>query len=296
MKALVKELHGNVVLKEFKNNKILNNNEVLIKVDYAGICKTDIFVANGKIAINEDRILGHEFSGTVISSKSDKFKIGDNIACNPIFDDLTMLGVDHHGCFSDGVIVNASQLLNVGTMNKKLAAYIEPIAASLAPIKSFLFKNNISNKALKGIVVGDNRISKLTYQLMKKAGYDIKLVTTNDLKYIEPNSLDYIIETALSDDLFKYSHIILKKKGHLILKSRNYSTYNLSFYDFLKKEIVLEPLYYMDFDFVISFVINNKLESLLESFFGNVYNLEQWEDAFKEDALGNKKVFFKLSK
>lgn len=38
---------------------------VLVKVHYAGICRTDIGVANGMVAHKDSIILGHEFCGTI---------------------------------------------------------------------------------------------------------------------------------------------------------------------------------------------------------------------------------------
>ena len=38
---------------------------VLVKVHYAGICRTDIGVANGAINHKDTIILGHEFCGTI---------------------------------------------------------------------------------------------------------------------------------------------------------------------------------------------------------------------------------------
>ena len=43
-------------------------NEILIKVEAAGICGTDRYIYHGKFPSVPDKILGHEFSGIVVES------------------------------------------------------------------------------------------------------------------------------------------------------------------------------------------------------------------------------------
>lgn len=286
MKSLFKSPNNNLILKSVKKPSV-SNNEVLIKVDLAGICRTDVYVADGSIEINKGLIIGHEFSGTVVESKSEKFKVGDYVACNPIFKDLNMIGVNSNGCFAEFISISSEQLYNANGINRKLAAYVEPIAASLAPLKS----RTISKEG-KGLLIGKNRISKLTLEIMLDAGYDCDIASIPDLKNIKESSYDYVIETLHSETIFDEIPRILKKQGTLILKSRNPEKTPINFYKFVKKEIILESLYYNDFDLAVKYA--KEKDYLFLDLMGDTYPLEDWKKAFEADSSGNKKVFFKL--
>lgn len=115
-------------------------NEVLVKVLMAGICRTDQYVGNGTIPVQEPRTLGHEFCG-IITQECGDYKQGQMVTINPLFEDLSFVGIDHDGCFAEYAVIPVSQVYPINTTNLKLAAYIEPIAASLAPLKALSDKN-----------------------------------------------------------------------------------------------------------------------------------------------------------
>lgn len=89
----------------------LADEQVLIKVAYAGINPVDYKTRQGKgwgadnirkdkFEYNKPAILGFDVAGTVVSSHSDKFKIGDKVAA------LTFDG----GCYAEYVAVDAKLL------------------------------------------------------------------------------------------------------------------------------------------------------------------------------------------
>ena len=83
MKALVKTQKGKGYL-EIKDVPIpeINDNEVLIKVHYSGICGTDIHIFSDQFPIYYPPvILGHEFSGEIvhIGGKVTSWKVGDRV-------------------------------------------------------------------------------------------------------------------------------------------------------------------------------------------------------------------------
>ena len=49
----------------------LNEGEVLLRVEYSGICHTDLLCLDGILVVNKPRIPGHEFAGTVVAAASD---------------------------------------------------------------------------------------------------------------------------------------------------------------------------------------------------------------------------------
>lgn len=92
----------------------LQDDQVLVKVAYAGINPVDYKTRQGKgwgaemirqakFVNNEPTILGFDVSGEVVSSKSEQFTIGDKVAA------LTFNG----GCYAEYVAVDAKLLANV---------------------------------------------------------------------------------------------------------------------------------------------------------------------------------------
>ncbi len=66
-----------------------NDDEVLIKVHYAGICASDIHIIGGGLpadVLSPPRILGHEFSGLVEDTGANVLNcaVGDKVVAHPI--------------------------------------------------------------------------------------------------------------------------------------------------------------------------------------------------------------------
>lgn len=82
LKALVKTIKGKGFL-EIKDMPIpeINENEVLIKVYYSGICGTDIHILLGEFTCYSPVILGHEFSGEIVKvgKRVASWKAGDRV-------------------------------------------------------------------------------------------------------------------------------------------------------------------------------------------------------------------------
>lgn len=67
--------------------RIKDEDDVLIKVAYAGVCGTDLHIIQGEFPCNRTMpfTLGHEFTGTVVAvgSKVYTLKKGDRVAVDP---------------------------------------------------------------------------------------------------------------------------------------------------------------------------------------------------------------------
>lgn len=66
MKALVYKDLGKIVLEERPVPKVTSPQQVLVKIIACGICGTDVKILEGKHAVSDDAVLGHEFVGTVV--------------------------------------------------------------------------------------------------------------------------------------------------------------------------------------------------------------------------------------
>jgi D-arabinose 1-dehydrogenase-like Zn-dependent alcohol dehydrogenase len=60
---------------EDRDTPRLDNGEVLLKVEYSGICHTDLLCLDGILVVKKPRIPGHEFAGTVVAAAQD---VGEN--------------------------------------------------------------------------------------------------------------------------------------------------------------------------------------------------------------------------
>lgn len=286
MKALYKEHGKKLELKDMPKPFVEKSGEVVVKVLMAGICRTDIYVSRGWINDVKDKlIIGHEFMGVVEESLSDKFKVGDTVVCNPIFDNLKMLGVDYDGCFAEYIKVYDTKLYKATNVDHKFGAYAEPIAASLAPLKSRLI-----NTTMSGAIYGKNRIGELTYKILLDAGYKVEWIDEND-KNIEAESFDYVVETFSQVEAFDEVIRILKRGGVFIAKSRNPDKVPTNFYDIVRKEITIEGLYYGEFDQAVDYALNKTY--LFEKLMGECYALDDWEKAFEDNEKGLSKIFLK---
>jgi len=292
--------------------------EVVVKVSYAGICKTDLKVADGALATKKDKIiLGHEFSGVVVevgpecNDKETASKIGDFVVANPMLNSTTdeMLGKDIDGCFAEYVAVPASNLFLVQMMPrldkipktiKKLAAYCEPVAAArgVAP--------KIPCYLEDAVIAGDpsDRIAKLLKFCINSCGKTVG--NPSRLEIVEPERLILEIELgkrsmpkciieccpSMIGKLVKY----VAPGGTIILKSRGYvGLGNVLVNDIVMREISLVGAKYDNFYDTIDFISDNS-DELLPMIDERDFKLEEFEEAFKEARkLNAKKVMFKCA-
>lgn len=252
---------------------------VKIKVESIGLCRTDLFVAKDLIKTQDNLVLGHEFSGVVVESKSTKFKKGDKVAVNPLFGDKFM-GLDFDGCIQEYVVVPSSQVIKSKKLSYKVSAYLEPVAASMAVLKA------ISSKNKKIAVWGDNRIAELTYIILKTNGFNVERV--NELT--QENYYDFIVETMFEEESLQKMIKMLKVEGTLIVKSRKKQLTGLISSDLVKKEITLKAVNYYSFEKSMKWLEKNHQE--IEHLLGESYSIDNWEKAF--DVANNaesKKIF-----
>ncbi|XP_046975920.1 D-altritol 5-dehydrogenase-like [Vanessa cardui] len=65
---------------------IVNDTDVIVKVEYAGVCGTDLHIIQGEFPASKERPLplGHEFSGVVHEvGKGSTFKVGQKVVVDP---------------------------------------------------------------------------------------------------------------------------------------------------------------------------------------------------------------------
>lgn len=290
--------------------------EVVVKVFHAGICKTDLKVADGSLAAKKDKIiLGHEFFGQVVevgpgcNDQITTSKVGDFVVANPMLNSTTdeMLGKDIDGCFAEYVAVPASNLFLVEMLLirkcpelKKLAAYCEPVAAAMGVVPK------IQCYLANTVIAGDptDRIAKLLKFCIevdsRSALYKSKI------EIIEPERLILEIELgkrSMPKCIIECCPSMIGKLvrcvapgGTIVLKSRGYvGLENVLVNDIVMREISLVGVKYDSFYNAIDFISDNS-DELLPMIDERDFKLEEFEEAFEEARkLGAKKVIFRCA-
>ncbi|RXK17602.1 2,3-butanediol dehydrogenase [Macrococcus sp. DPC7161] len=161
MKAAVWYGKKDIRVEERSIREMLDN-EVRVKVGYAGICGSDLHeYQEGPVFIPVDKedaltggkaplIMGHEFSGTVVEVGKDvkNFKVGDRVSVNPtithgkntdeldVYDGFSFIGLHTDGGFTDLVNVPETNVYHLpDSLSLRVAATIEPLAVGVQAIK-----------------------------------------------------------------------------------------------------------------------------------------------------------------
>jgi L-iditol 2-dehydrogenase len=138
----------------------IKNEEVLIKVEYVGICGSDVhYYENGKIGnyvVNGNFVLGHEMAGKVVKVGKDVkgFKINDKVTVEPgltcgkceycktgqynLCLDVRFLATPpYHGCFKTYIAYPSDMVYKLPeNITTKEGALIEPLCVGLEATKT----------------------------------------------------------------------------------------------------------------------------------------------------------------
>lgn len=300
MRALVKN-NVRVGVETTQKPALIKPDDVLVRIALAGLCRTDIYVAEGRIPSKNPLILGHEFSGIVEKAGSEAAGIqqGDRVAVMPLFPAndrklsnglpsyaaSTMMGIDHDGAFSEYVSVPISAVYRLpDTVSLMQGAYMEPVAASMAVLNAAIRPEQ------KGLIFGDNRISRLIERVLLAKGF--RNISVCDSREDLPESTyDFIIETLATTETMNKMVDAVNPGGRIILKSRQHTPVAFNINTLVMKDITLESVSYGDFQVGIDLVAGGKLK--VDDLFGDVFRLEQFETVFAESQRGeSKKLFF----
>ncbi len=270
--------------------------EVLIRVEVAGVCRTDIYAAQGKLACANPLILGHEFAGVVVASGLDvhKFASGDRVAVMPVIPCGACLqcgrgapeccphhqfvGVGRHGAFAEYIAVPARVVHHLPQSLSFLeGAYTEPVCATLAVLKSGIQPNE------RGLIYGHNRHAELTRRVLSAAGFPaVELYRMDLLVPLETDAYDFVIETQPSSQGFDEMIRVLRPGGRIILKSRPAGPVAIDLAAAVRKEVVFEAVSYGTFSESLDFLTRHDMTDLL----GETHQLENFADVFAAEGTG----------
>lgn len=184
MRAAVYVDKGKVVIRQVPVPKI-DQEEALIKVEYAGICGTDLTIVSGNLPrVNPPLIIGHELSGEIveIGREETELKVGDKVTVRPLLScgkcyacqmgwdhvcqHLGLLGIDVDGAFATYVKAPLKTIYRLPEgVSLDLAAMTEPLAVAQHII-------TVSNLKIgdKVAIVGAGPIGMLVALTVRKGG------------------------------------------------------------------------------------------------------------------------------
>lgn len=263
--------------------------ELLIRVGYAGLCRTDVLAGFGKIPCEEERILGHECSGTV-EALPDQYqgslKIGDRVTIQPLLScgvcsgceqnqgclNPHFLGLERDGGFAELLQVPLEAVLPIpDSLSLQKAAYVEPVAAALA-----VFNASINSKQ-SGLLLGSGRIANLTRDLLHLKGFTkIDCLETPLLH----KKYDFIIETNIHHLDLKTVCSSLKDGGVLILKSRVKDNIVFPVTDIVSRNLRIQGVRYGSFTEAIDILAKDQLP--IEQYLGKTYSLSEFIEHFQD--------------
>lgn len=179
----------------------LKGNEVLLKIDYAGVCGTDKNIYSGDIHCGPV-ILGHEFSGEAIEvgSKVKNLKVGNyynvqpNLSCGvcdvckrgkySLCDEKISYGTHMDGGFAEYCAVDSKLLFPVQNIEHIESALVEPVACCLRGLNRS--KLSMGQDIL---IIGGGFTGLLFVQLAKLRGANVHLITRSEKKRVLAKSL-----------------------------------------------------------------------------------------------------------
>lgn len=261
----------------------------LLRVATVGLCRTDLLVADGRIAIRHPVILGHEFSGWVedlgAGTAPAWLSKGSLVAVDPTAPlpdgrDAYM-GLDHQGCLATYACVPWAKLHDAFGMDAKVAAYLEPVACALSGAQT------AAEVGGHGLIVGDNRITQLTAKTVMtmtashRVSYEI--ATAQELREgiadgSRANRFDWIIETKATEQIFADAVAALKAKGSLIAKSRHADRLSVPIRDVVLRQVSLLGRSRCDFGDAMDWLKDQ--QDFVQGLLGAEFPLADWEAAF----------------
>lgn len=242
--------------------------DILIKVDYVGVCRTDIEVYEGTLGYYRDGVAsypiipGHEFSGTIVKIGSnnkyqERFKPGQRVVGECILsrgkDSLRKeVGViNYNGAYGKFIVMPGDAIHRIpDSVDSKTAVLTEPLAVVLRALRRLESRLSPSSKIA---VIGAGQIGNLCTQALSLRGYTVNLFDSNEERlHILPDiakrtstklsgmdNFDIIIEATGSKSIMER---VLKESSldsTILLLGFPYGNFGYNFEDIVGKEKVI---------------------------------------------------------
>ena len=182
MKAVVYDSAKNFTIKEIPTPEP-KAGEVLVKIELAGVCGTDLHIHEGDFLAEFPLIPGHEMVGIVsaLGAGVNQFKVGERVTVNPVVScgdcefcregkpilchNRKGLGTNWPGSFAEYMIATQDLVFKVGILSPDVAVFAEPAACAMHGAQMLGIKPGSS-----ALIFGAGPTGQLLAQLMATSG------------------------------------------------------------------------------------------------------------------------------
>ena len=177
----------------------LRRGEALLKVNYIGICGSDVSIYLGEMpmVVEFPRIIGHEISAEIMKIGKNKqgFRVGNLVTVLPYFNcknfgqrlcpacaegainaciNNKTMGVQRHGAASDYIAVPIENLVSGGDLSAKMLTLAEPFAVSYHAVKKA--RPRVGDNVL---IIGAGPIGVAAMTVVKFFGAKVYIIDVN---------------------------------------------------------------------------------------------------------------------
>jgi D-arabinitol dehydrogenase (NADP+) len=182
MKAVVYDSAKNFTIKDIPTPEP-KSGEVLVKIELAGVCGTDLHIHEGDFLAEFPLIPGHEMVGIVsaLGAGVNQFKVGERVTVNPVVScgdcefcregkpilchNRKGLGTNWPGSFAEYMIATEDLVFKVGNLSPDVAVFAEPAACAMHGAQMLGIKPGSS-----ALIFGAGPTGQLLAQLMATSG------------------------------------------------------------------------------------------------------------------------------
>jgi len=322
MRAAVLEDRRKFVVRDVPE-PVLEKDEVLIKVQYCGICGSDLHIYLEGIGIG----LGHEFSGDIVElgSEVDGREIGDRVAVDPrvpcqecywcrrgevgLCDKLFMRATRRQGAFATHAKVKDVQLYKLpDELMYEDATIVEPTACALHAIRISGMKvgdvvavlglgpigqlvarlAKISGaKAIYGTEISQSRVELARDVIDLVVNPEVTDPTDRILDLTGGIGPDIVFECAGDTETTEESIALTRRGGTIVIPGMCFEPVETSFIDVVLKGLTLKgSLAWSEGEFALAFDLIKKGRIDVNPLFTDKFNLEDINNAFEKALKG----------
>lgn len=261
--------------------------EVLVRVLEAGICETDLQLAQGYM--NFSGVLGHEFVGIAQSGQHAGQRVVGEINCNcqncptcragrPTHcPNRTVIGIDRHdGAFAELVAIPEHNLHRVpDQVSDDQAVLVEPLAAAFQILDQIEIQ--VSDRIA---ILGDGRLGYLVAQVLTQVSdritvfgkHGVKLlrfghrdittvqVPSTDTRELPASEFDIVVDCTGSASGLPMALHLVRPRGTVVMKTTVAEPHHLSLAAIVIDEIHLVGSRCGPFDKAIDALVDDKID------------------------------------
>lgn len=153
MRAVLFPTIERLMIGEVPDPVLTRNDEILLKVEVAGICATDVHIYHGHFPVPMPVVPGHEFAGTIleVGPGVKSLRVGDRVAVDPasycgrclycrtarreLCEHFEGNGNTRPGGFAPLTVIREDQAFPIGDLELDVGAFAEPLACAVHAVK-----------------------------------------------------------------------------------------------------------------------------------------------------------------